>query len=40
MSDRCRLYLITPPTFDLDAFKLAFTEALAAGTLRRCSCGG
>lgn len=31
MTQRCRLYLITPPSFELDAFSQALTEALAGG---------
>src|SRR3972149_2318882 len=31
MTDRCRLYLITPPSLELDAFARTLTEALAAG---------
>lgn len=31
MKQRCRLYLITPPSFELAAFSQALTEALAGG---------
>jgi thiamine-phosphate pyrophosphorylase len=31
MSHRCRLYLITPPKFELDAFAAALADALAGG---------
>ncbi|MPY71912.1 MAG: thiamine phosphate synthase [Alphaproteobacteria bacterium] len=31
MSSRCRLYLITPPAFDPDAFARPLTDALEAG---------
>ena len=31
MTQRCRLYLITPPSFELDTFSQSLTEALAGG---------
>jgi thiamine-phosphate pyrophosphorylase len=31
MAQRCRLYLITPPAFELDAFSHALEEALSGG---------
>ena len=31
MSNRCRLYLITPPNFELGAFSAALADALAGG---------
>jgi len=31
MKDRCRLYLITPPAFEIDAFARALESALAGG---------